>query len=40
VEIDTVAYEAELLAEANSGESTRPRDAFAQSASVSAALGE
>jgi hypothetical protein len=31
--------EAELLAEANSDENTRLRDAFVQSAPVSAALG-
>lgn len=38
-ETDTVTYLAELLAEANSNETTRLRKAFAQAARVSAALG-
>jgi hypothetical protein len=38
-EIDTVTSQAEPLAEANSDENTRLRDAFAQAARVSAALG-
>lgn len=38
-EIDTVTSQTELLAEANSDENTRLRDAFAQAARVSSALG-
>jgi hypothetical protein len=38
-EIDTETSEAGLLAEANSDENTRLRDAFAQAARVSSALG-
>jgi hypothetical protein len=39
VEVGAVTSEAELLAEAGSDENTRLRNAFAQAARVSAALG-